>query len=363
MIQSYPSSSRVRSVIDRGFIRNKALRLCAFSLFALACSAPDDDGLWSPAGAGGSGHGGSTTGGAGGVSVPQTGGRGTNTSVPMDDAPSPLDTDVQECHARAPRDPGGIGTEGSSCCVLDTGTCTDPSEIADPVLAAAYGHDSCEGSLKCVPSMPALADAGALGAFDPCTWTVGDLELEGRCLPGCFVQGHPSASFLKQGSCSEHLVCAPCFNPIDGATTGACRVAPGDAPVDPAPPPFAECGAPPPAAPPGPPGGLCAPADLVVEVDNAAIAALEQLDCRPGELCAPALKVKDTRACFEPCESAVADLLGDKYRPGGCVPSYVVQLVEPAAVGQVDQGSCAAGELCAPCLNPLKADAPTGACQ
>jgi hypothetical protein len=38
-------------------------------------------------------------------------------------------------------------------------------------------------------------------------------------------------------------------------------------------------------------------------------------------------------------------------------------LVAPAGVGQLGQGTCADGELCAPCLNPLAGDAPTGACQ
>jgi hypothetical protein len=98
-------------------------------------------------------------------------------------------------------------------------------------------------------------------------------------------------------------------------------------------------------------------------VDNSAIQSLEQLECAAGEVCAPALKVRDTGACFTPCESTIADVLGPAYGPGGCVPSYVVALVEPLAVGQLTQGPCAEGELCAPCVNPLAGDAPTGACE
>jgi hypothetical protein len=337
----------------------------SFLAFAslVACESPTDaDPFESPdasVSTGGTSSGGGTSTGGSSVSggAPASGGASTGGSSPVDAEA------LYECQARPHRDPGGTAVEDSPCCIFDAGICKSPDEIEDEILARAYGHDSCAPDLKCVPTPAALADGGALGAFSACTWTVGSQNLEGRCVPGCFVQGHPAAGFLKQGTCDAEFVCAPCFSPIDGESTGACTISPGDAPADPAPAPFAPCGATPPDAPPGPPGGLCAPRDLVFEVDNAAIASLEQLECAGGELCAPALKVNDTSACFEPCESVVGSLLGERYTAGGCVPSFVISLVEPVATPQLTQGTCAEGELCAPCVNPLSGDAPTGACQ
>jgi len=329
-------------------------------VLVLACSSSKDEPLDDARVDASTGSGGTRSGGSGGTSsggTPSTGGSSAGGSAAADAA------SLYECQAKPPRDPGGTGTEGSPCCILDTGVCTNPQQISDPVLARAYGHDSCSSDLKCAPTLSALADASALGVFDSCRWQVGSRNLEGRCLPACFVQGHPLSEFLMQGTCREPLLCAPCFNPVDGTSTGACAVQPGDAPVDAPPSTFATCGAPPAGTPPGPPGGICAPKDLVLQVENAAISFLTQLECETGELCAPAVKVNDPSACFAQCESQAADLLGDRYRPGGCVPSYVVALVAAAGVGQLAQGTCQDGELCAPCLNPLAGDAATGACQ
>ena len=331
----------------RAWLRSLAYPTVVASILVLRCSSTNDDSM-------------AFHGGTGGTS---SGGPPSNVDSRADGS-APLDAaSLYECQSRPPRDPGGTRTEGSACCIMDTGTCTDPKAISDPVLARAYGHDSCASTLKCVPNSQALADAGAFGVFENCSWQVGSRDLEGRCLPACFVQGHPLAGFLSRGSCRNDLVCAPCFNPVDGQSTGACRVKSGDKPAHEPPARFASCGSPPPGTPSGPPGGLCVPQDLARQVENAAISALSELDCAAGEVCAPALKVNDPNACFAQCESQAADLLGEKYRSGGCVPSYVVALVAAAGVGQLGQGTCADGELCAPCLNPLNGDAPSGACQ
>jgi hypothetical protein len=268
------------------------------------------------------------TSGAGGtpadarVSVPNGGSRPASPPAAVIPAEGSFDAaSLYECQARAPRDPG------------------------------------------CETAEAALPDGGSGAAVASCRWLVGTRDLEGRCLSPCFADSHPLGTFLSQGSCDEGQLCTPCFNPVDGSATGACSLAAGDAPLDPPPPTFENCGAPPATAPAGPDGGICVPADLAAEVDNAAIPFLTQLECRPGEICAPTLKVHDPLACFAPCETRLAELLGDRYLNGGCVPSYVVALVAPAGVGVLEQGACAAGELCAPCLNPLAADAPTGACQ
>jgi hypothetical protein len=65
---------------------------------------------------------------------------------------------------------------------------------------------------------------------------------------------------------------------------------------------------------------------------------LQQLTCASGELCAPKVKVANPQACFERCNTA---LLG----PGACVPSF---LTSDLAMF-LRQETCGMGELCAPC--------------
>jgi hypothetical protein len=336
--------------------------VASWSLFA--CS--DDEAKGGNAGTGGS----AASGGAGGSggSGATDGSSGTGGQPPGDAG------DPYECQANLtanPRDPGGTGAEGSACCD-GFGTCTTASSITGPA-ATSYGHDTCQASsgaadLRCVPTDDALADAATAGVFTVCQAKLGTtLTLEGRCLPKCFILGNPQAAQLSSEGClgadagAGEQVCAPCYNPIDGSPTGACTQKAGDAPTEPAPTPFQPCGADDAG---GPAGGLCVPTDLATASNNPAAANLPQLECATGEVCAPTVKVRDLSACFEPCESAVSSL-GAQYAAGACVPYYVVASNPDLSVGLsvLTQGSCATGELCAPCLNPLGGDAPTGACQ
>jgi hypothetical protein len=258
------------------------------------------------------------------------------------------------CAHQPPVDPGKDGAEGSACCT-GFGTCQKPSAITDPVQAAAFGHESCKSDLKCAPTPSALADAGGLGVYDKCTTSLGG-NLEGRCLPKCFVLGNPQASLLKKETCTnDQLVCAPCFSPVDGKPTGACSQQAGDKPTTQAPTPFATCGS----MDGGPALGLCVPKQLAIDTGNPAAPSLKQLDCaNAGDVCAPALKVKNPNECFAPCDSFIAG-------PGGCVAAFLVAAVQASAVSVLGQATCAEGELCAPCLNPLSmpANQPSGACQ
>jgi len=324
------------------------------SFAMLACSSSSDDAPpastgGSPGSGGGSSTGGSKAGSGGssasGGSTASTGGTAST-------------DDLYVCEKATPRDPGtGSGTEGSECCTTaigKVGKCVKESSITDATQKAAFGYDSCSKSagLKCAPDPAQLPTAEQNGVYAECTATLGDDGLEGRCLPKCFVAGVGAAAQLKQDGCqSADLVCAPCYNPIDGTDTGACKQKAGDAPKKPAPTAYKKCGG---------DLGICVPASLVTDpVQKSALErAFEGMSsgCDGTDLCAPVLKAKDQAACFTKCPS-VAGLAG------ACVPEYLV----PAAQRDLIRSAtgCGTGELCAPCQDPTSMPMPnmaTGAC-
>jgi hypothetical protein len=321
--------------------------LFSFSLFA--CSSSDEAPAEATGGATGSGG---ATGGSKASGGSTASGGGTSTG-------GGSTADLYVCENVAPRDPGKSGTEGSDCCSTKTsgnvGKCVKESSIADTTQRAAFGYDSCSKSagLKCAPDPAQIVTAEAQGVYATCTATLGDGPgLEGRCLPKCFVAGVGAAAQLKQDGCqNDDLVCAPCFNPIDGADTGACKQKAGDAPAQAAPAPYKKCGG---------DLGICVPASLVTDpVQKAALArAFDGVPsgCDGTDLCAPVLKAKDQAACFAKCTS-VASL------PGACVPEFLVPEAQRSLIK--DAPGCPTGELCAPCQDPTSmpmANMATGAC-
>lgn len=350
----------------------------AFSLVLFACSSDKSNGTGSDGGAangtggatkgtggastssGGAGTGGSTA--SGGASGAATGGKGGTAGG----------ADQYVCDKLPPRDPGGTSKEGDTCCDTSlgfkAGTCVKVSSITDPLRKAAYGHDTCTHStdaasdLKCAPTDAALADAGALGVYGTCKATFGgSLSLEGRCLPKCFVAGMAAAANLAQETCSaKDLVCAPCYNPIDGTDTGACKQAPGDSPKEAKPATFKKCGA---LKAGDPDTGICVPEALVTDpVQQQALKTAFTGDagvvdlCAAGQVCAPALKAMDLNACFKHCNSIVG--------PGACIPIYLVPAGQRSALSSTPDVCDKTTEMCAPCLNPLSTppNQPTGAC-
>jgi hypothetical protein len=298
----------------------------------LSCSSEEDDGGGKP------GTGGSTGGGGSGGSTGGTGASGgSGGSGGGGDAGDPY-----TCDARPDPDPGGTATAGQACCG-ELGTCT-PSGDVDEAQRAALGLEDCSptGGLLCAPN---LGDAGAdAGARVSCESTGG---IEGRCIPDCFLLGRPESANLPTTGCGTDERCAPCFSPLDGEPTGACSLN-GDAPVDPAPTPFADCGA--------PDGGGAALGVCVPEASAASIATLPQLTCPDTFVCAPRNKVENPNFCFEKCTFTLLNA------PGACVAAFVV--AENPAASVLMQETCAAGEVCAPCLDPqAMPPVPTGACE
>jgi hypothetical protein len=351
------------------------------SIAMIACSSDTTGGnksdVKNDAGSGGSTSTGGKTGSGGSSTGGKTGSGGSTASggtTSTDSGAGPY-----TCDAKPKRDPGGTGKEGSACCPIKAGggvtagSCVKASSIADKTQRGAYGHDSCAASsdpatdLKCQPTASAMADAGLLGTYEHCISTAGGGTagdagggLEGRCLPKCFVAGQPASDNLKQDGCkTDDMVCAPCWNPIDGTDTGACSQAPGDQP-GPKPTPFAGCGALKAGA---PNPGVCVPAELVK--DPTQVTALENAfkgdagivtGCATGQLCAPTSKALDQSSCFTHCTS-IAGL------EGACVPGYLIPADKRTLLTSVvGIAPCKADETCAPCVDPTAGNAPSGAC-
>lgn len=255
-------------------------------------------------------------------------------------------------------DPNPVGTSasGDDCCGT-FGTCTDLTALSGDAAASFYGYAGCGTNLACAPK-----DVGAFldgGMLPTCSVDYGTKTFEGRCLPACFTLGDPAASSLTVGDCpamfgDQKIVCAPCYNPIDGTATGACTRN-GDMPtMTTSPGGFAECGS----FMGGPMLGYCVPADLVAAT-GADPTKVPQDTCAMGELCAPKTKVEDPSSCFAACAQSL-DAKGE----GGCVPNYLAEFGMMGAVS-ILQGTtmgCPADNVCAPCVNPTTM-ASTGACE
>jgi hypothetical protein len=296
--------------------------------------------------------------GTGGQSQASAGRAGTTPSAGAASSEPSL-PDVYVCQmmlAAKPPDPGGDGAEGAACC-SGTGSCTRRGSITLD-LKAGLGHDTCkpgsgDDDLRCAPA--------AIEQGKVCHANAGDAVLEGRCIPRCFLAGTPSALLLTSTDCGsdDTHVCGACYDPVTGKASGVCTLQPGDHPSVPAPAPYKGCGLYMNA---GEARGVCMPKSLANRSGNPAVMGLPQDSCADSEICMPNLKAANYTACFAPCEtSRLVQAAGSK--EGGCIPPYIAAASNPDAVGFLEQGKCGEGELCAPCLDPTKDNAVSGACE
>jgi hypothetical protein len=218
---------------------------------------------------------------------------------------------------------------------MDLGTCVPTSSVPEE-QASLLGMDSCDEGLVCAPTPLATATYEP----DPCESIAG---AEGRCLPACLPSVASQADRLPESDCAQGELCAPCFDPITGADTGACALD-GDEPEEP-PNTFPTCcddGM-------GEDLGTCVPTALVPAEQQSV---LGQDSCTAGNLCAPTPIAAGT---YQPeaCESWGGS-------EGRCLPSCLPDIAAQAE--QLTQGSCDQGELCAPCFDPLSGES-TGSCE
>ena len=206
-----------------------------------------------------------------------------------------------------------------------TQCCGDRGLCVPPALAGAQAKnlnkEACAGDTLCAPKE--LADL----TFKPkaCDSLEG---AEGRCISTC-VGGAVAKQKdrLPTAGCSTGEVCAPCYDPVTGESTGACEVN-GDKPTKPKLVFQPCCGM---AG--GQPVGVCVPPSLAG--DQASI--LRQESCPSGKLCAPIKKAIDPAYKFPACSG-----LGTGACVNKCIP-------DPAQASILGRATCAASEVCAPC--------------
>jgi hypothetical protein len=218
-------------------------------------------------------------------------------------------------------------------------TCPQVAPIVD---VSGFQAEDCGSGMLCIPANLVPADEAKMlkdcskGKCAPtkvveragnyvaktCT-SVADSE--GRCIAAAIPEIAAQASFLPQADCDADERCAPCFDPRTGADTGACHMAPCDAPKQPKTILAACCNG----------RGTCVPSSMV---DSTSATFLQAASCSGGTpLCAPNELVGS--ATPKKCTAAFGLI------DGICVSKCTMN----GLVANLVQGNCSDDEMCAPC--------------
>ena len=220
--------------------------------------------------------------------------------------------------------PAVIDPSGLTACGADA-HCLDKALITDPAQAAQLGP--CEDATKlCVPDK--FIATG--GKFTPATCTSVNAN-EGRCLSSVLPAVAAQADLLPQDTCAASERCTPCYNPIDGTSTGACSLSCDAGPTLPAKP-FAEC---------CDARARCVPASAIPDDQEGQLSEQECEDAAAGSLCVPNEILAN--GPFPACE-ANSWILGDY--TGVCLSECLDFGIQGVALAQ---GNCADDFKCAPC--------------
>jgi hypothetical protein len=284
---------------------------------------------------------------------------GTGDATSTGDAPST----GPGCSTYPGHDPSGL--PGSGCCSSGPSHCVPTSDIP-PSLDNAFA--TCSGGL-CVPDP--IITQGSEYVPASCNTTILTYMLQGVCLSKCItlVSNNPQEGLLKQETCGQGELCAPCTNPLTKMATGACSITTlvcgdggaGDAGTGDGGGGMCPYTGPPlvdptmfPACSPACGGAHCVPASLVPTADQSQLASCMS-NGQPG-FCAPDTFIASAgNAVPQTCTSVAGS-------EGRCLSTCL-----PAVAGEatlLPQSTCPSGTLCAPCYDPVAADptAPTGAC-
>jgi hypothetical protein len=193
------------------------------------------------------------------------------------------------------------------------------------------------GPEKCVPD--AFIASGGKFLLTACRSLS---NFEGRCLSSCIPQVQKQASRLPKANCADGELCAPCYDPITGMDTSACKQGCDTGPKEPKQV-FARCCN---------NIGICVPPELVPDAQKALLG--KDTCAGATELCAPEKFANDSTFKPKSCYS-----FNPQHREGRCMAACIPQV--QARSKQLLQENCDMGELCAPCYDPVKGGA-TGAC-
>jgi hypothetical protein len=264
-----------------------------------------------------------------------------------------------------------IGEPAAPQCDAKSGSTPGP---AAPALACPYSgpavvdvttFPACGDGARCVPASLVPAESAAMlkacptglcapeksiaagGQYLPrtCSAVAG---AEGRCLNVNIPQVEAQKAQLSRDLCDASELCTPCFNPIDGKPTGACKSVSCDSPKEPAKTFVACCNSQ------GTARAKCVPKAIVPASqqgnldDDGGTCQKDSELCVPNEMLQPDFKGP---AC------SGSTLLTGSYT-GVCL-SDCLSFGFIQSLG-ISRGDCTKGFKCAPCTNPLTGKA-TGA--
>lgn len=235
----------------------------------------------------------------------------------------------------------------------NTGACNIGPDPGPEELPASF-NECCGGVGRCVPiaalhenergrldrnscdqAEPALCaptDWVRHDRFVPATCSAPG-EVEGRCLPDCLPELATRRQQLVAGGCAPHHLCVPCFDPLTGEDTSACRLG-DDVPAAPAKLYASCCGD----------AGVCVPSELVSSTDRPRLDAEGCGQAPNSALCAPRAWIVGAQMAPRRCR-AHADAEG-RCLPG-CLPEVAAQR------DKLRRDDCAPSELCVPCYDPV----------
>jgi hypothetical protein len=229
-------------------------------------------------------------------------------------------------------DPATCEYEASCPAVIDPSSltaCGDGAHCVDPALAGEQASQlakCADGTQVCVPDK--FITTGGKFTAKTCASAGG---AEGRCLNAVIPQVAEQAALLPQDVCDSNEKCTPCYSPLDGSDTGACRLSCDAGPTQPATT-FASCcdGR-----------AKCVPASSIPDAQEDQLSEQECEDDAPGSLCVPNEIIAN--GPFPAC-NANSFILGDY--TGVCLSTCLDFGIQGVALAK---GNCGSGFKCAPC--------------
>jgi hypothetical protein len=272
------------------------------------------------------------------------------------DIGAPVDTSQCSQPAAPSKTDGGSGGATTQQCPHTGPPVVDPTTL--PACGGANSEAHCLDAKLVPPAMVAKLATCPTGYCVPdkliasggqyipktCTSVAGG---EGRCTNTVIPQIAAQASMLPQDVCDASEKCAPCYDPLTGADSGACHISCDPGPTKPAVT-FAKCCTDKNS---GTSRGRCVPTTSIPATEQKQLATdtcTKGTDsCVPNDLLDPNFKPN-------PC-SATNFLTGDY--TGVCLSTCLDFGFAGIAIAQ---GNCDSTHTCAPCTNPLTGAA-TGA--
>lgn len=260
---------------------------------------------------------------------------------------------------------GGTSSGQSTSSSSGGGTSTIACPYTGPPIVDVNTFAACGTGMRCVPTtlvppdVAKMLDTCATGLCAPeksiaaggnyvpktCSAIAG---AEGRCLNAAIPTIKAQAAQLTKDTCDTGELCAPCFSPLDGKETGACKTAKCDAPKQAAKT-FKAC-----CTDQGTSRAKCVPKAMVPASQQGNLDDDDETCLKDAELCVPNEMLQPN---FKgPACTGSTFLTGDY--SGVCL-SDCLSFGFIQSLG-ISRGSCTKGFKCAPCTNPLNGK-PTGA--